>query len=951
MTLKNKRKASSSNASEIKNPIVIKFSKKRGVNPDALQVQPTIMNVAIPKLIGSGVLDDIDFRHELKRMFRIKFMEYDELVITCRGWLKAFKVKEDVYKEWCLEFFSTLWVNEQIKVENITKEIITSCLFNRAAEKRNVSKIRGGYWVIRIVKNLGLFVPVEIKKCSEPLKSGLLDKKAFAGLIDKERNELLPQDEDDEEYEDEQEIEHAENVKQEEQVEREAPVQKKDGFEEMSYRMSEVYGMVSRVTYQMDYFEPILTHYSYAHNLTMAHPYNRAGSSQTVGGVNTSIVGSLGHGRDDVGAVGSSSPHLTMFSRLEDMIGSDGTRMTYDCEIGEERLTRILNVGIKRLHDDLGVILAKDSRSINSEAINIVVSELVALRNFAKKTWIKTHYIWWLHQKCLCSNQNGNPPPITKVVEGVETIISPTIAEEKAQRRLELKVRSTLLMGIPNEHQLKFNSIKDAKSLLSKVLDQTFDRLQKLISQLEIHGESISQEEVNRKLLRSLSQEWNIHTIVWRNKPEIDTLSLDDLYNNLNIYEPEVKGISSSSTNTQNVAFVSSNSTSSTNGIVNVAHGATTASTQATAVNSTTIENLSDAVICAFFAKEMDLRWQMAMLTMKATRFLKNTGRKLTVNVNETIGFDKSKVECYNCHKRGHFARECKALRNQENRNRENTRRVMPVETTTSNALVSCDSSGLESVETRLLVYKKNESVYEEDIKVLKCKIHLREVAITELRRKLELDQKQKDEIQLTVENFENSSKSLSKLIDCQIVDKYKTGLGYNVVSPPYIGNFMPPKPDLSLSSLEEFTSEPIVINPVAKNSEATASEAKPKAVRKNNGAPLIEDWVSKSEEEDVPQAKIEKKIVKPSFAKIEFVKPKGKTTRKTTKKGNPQIDIQDQGVIDSGCSRHMTRNMSYLTDYEEMDGGYVAFGGIPKGGKITGTSIIKTGNLDFENV
>ncbi|GJW17426.1 hypothetical protein Tco_0024862 [Tanacetum coccineum] len=155
--------------------------------------------------------------------------------------------------------------------------------------------------------------------------------------------------------------------------------------------------------------------------------------------------------------------------------------------------------------------------------------------------------------------------------------------------------------------------------------------------------------------------------------------------------------------------------------------------------------------------------------------------------------------------------------------------------------------------------YKKNEFVYEEDIKVLKCEIHLREVAITDLRRKLELAQKQKDEIQLTVENFENSSKNLSKLIDCQIVDKCKTGLVYNAFPPPYTRNFMPLKPDLSFSGLEEFTSEPIVIKPVAENSEAKASEAKPKAVRKNNGAPIIEDWVSDNEEDDVPQAKIEK--------------------------------------------------------------------------------------------
>ncbi|GJY78241.1 hypothetical protein Tco_0484042 [Tanacetum coccineum] len=225
--------------------------------------------------------------------------------------------------------------------------------------------------------------------------------------------------------------------------------------------------------------------------------------------------------------------------------------------------------------------------------------------------------------------ENGNAPPITKLVEGVETIIAHSTVEEKAQRRLELKARSTLLIGTPNEHQLKFNSIKDAKSLLqvdekmfvgnaatkktqinllkqqyenftassSEVLDQTFDRLQNLITQLEIHGESISQEDVNQKFLRSLSPKWNTHTNVWRNKPEIDTLSLDDLYNNLKIYELKVKRTSSSSTNTQNIAFVSLNITNSTNGAVNTAHSVTTASTQATAVNSTTIDNLSDTII------------------------------------------------------------------------------------------------------------------------------------------------------------------------------------------------------------------------------------------------------------------------------------------------------------------------------------------------------------------
>ncbi|GKE91324.1 hypothetical protein Tco_1572419 [Tanacetum coccineum] len=67
--------------------------------------------------------------------------------------------------------------------------------------------------------------------------------------------------------------------------------------------------------------------------------------------------------------------------------------------------------------------------------------------------------------------------------------------------------------------------------------------------------------------------------------------------------------------------------------------------------------------------------------------------------------------------------------------------------------------------------------------------------------------------------------------------------------------------------------------------------------------------------------------------------------------KGNPQIDLQDQGVINRGCLRHMKGNMSYLTDFKEIDKGYVAFGGNPKGGKITGRGTIKTGILDFENV
>ncbi|GJS56223.1 hypothetical protein Tco_0629585 [Tanacetum coccineum] len=137
-------------------------------------------------------------------------------------------------------------------------------------------------------------------------------------------------------------------------------------------------------------------------------------------------------------------------------------------------------------------------------------------------------------------------------------------------------------------------------------MDQTFDRLQKLISQLEIQVEVITQEDMNLKLLKSLPSEWKTHALIWRNKEEIETISLDDLYNNLKIYEPELTGSSSTSQNPQNVAFVSSNSTnsncnSSTNEADNTAYGVSVAHTQC---NPTSGDNLSDAMICAFLASQ-----------------------------------------------------------------------------------------------------------------------------------------------------------------------------------------------------------------------------------------------------------------------------------------------------------------------------------------------------------
>ncbi|GJR30339.1 ribonuclease H-like domain-containing protein [Tanacetum coccineum] len=336
---------------------------------------------------------------------------------------------------------------------------------------------------------------------------------------------------------------------------------------------------------------------------------------------------------------------------------------------------------------------------------------------------------------------NGNATAaIASTSVGTEGPIPPKTAKQKLARKNELKAKSNLLLAILDEHLLKFHGIKDAKSLWEAIknrfggnkeskkmhntilkqnyenfaassqegLDKTYDRFQKLISQLEIHGEVISQEDANLKLLRSLPSTWNNIALIMRNKYDIDTLSIDDLYNNLKVYESKIKGKSSSSSNSQNVAFVSSDNSSSTNETVNIAHSVSAASSN----DQASTASYADDVMFSFFSnqsnasqldyedleqidaddlKEMDLKWQVSMLTMRVKRFIRKTERKMDLNDKETVGFNTTKVEYYNCHRRGHFARECRALRNQGNRNRDATRRNALVDTSSTNALVVQD--------------------------------------------------------------------------------------------------------------------------------------------------------------------------------------------------------------------------------------------------------------------
>ncbi|GJX72777.1 hypothetical protein Tco_0309948 [Tanacetum coccineum] len=226
----------------------------------------------------------------------------------------------------------------------------------------------------------------------------------------------------------------------------------------------------------------------------------------------------------------------------------------------------------------------------------------------------------------------------------------------------------------------------------------------------------------------------------------------------------------------------------------------------------------------------------------------------------------------------------------------------MPVETTTSNALISCDGLG---------DYDWSDQAEEGP-----TNFALMAYSSTSSNSEVSTDSNCSSSC---LENFKILKEQNEQLLKDLRTSKinaitYKTGLGYNVVPPPYTGNFMPPKPDLSFSSLEEFVNEPIVSEPTVKKpvvetSEAKDSADKPKVVKKNNGAPIIEDWVSDSEEEDVPQAKIQMKTVKPNFAKIEFVKSKEqvKTPRKTTvKHGN-------QNRLNTHYLSRNQRNWNYM--------------------------------------
>ncbi|GKA38332.1 ribonuclease H-like domain-containing protein [Tanacetum coccineum] len=479
---------------------------------------------------------------------------------------------------------------------------------------------------------------------------------------------------------------------------------------------------------------------------------------------------------------------------------------------------------------------------------------------------------------------NGNSfKPATKTTtnaDGTSTTLipGPITTEEKVQKKNDIKARSMLLMTLSNEHLMTFNHYKDAKTLFAAI-------------QTRFGG-----NEATKKTQKTLLKQ------MYENFSAPSTESLDSIFNRL-------QKIVISTANTQ----------------VNPA--STQDSTTSTQVSTS---NLSDDTVYAFLAsqpngsqlvyedieqiheddiEEMDLKWKLTLLRMRTRRFFQKTGRKITINRSDTAGYDKSKVECFNCHKMGHFVRECRGPRNQDSRNKnhDSSRRTVNVEETSSKAMVAIDGAGFDwsymaddEVPTNMALMAFSDSEVHNDKTCSKTCLKSFETLKTQLddlriefnksefnlatykrglasveeqlvfyrKNELEKLKQEKESNQLKIKNFDNASKSLDKLIGSQIPDKSRKGVGfvsYNAVPPPPTGLFLPPNLDLSYSGLEEFQ-QPEFEGYGPKTSKSVSEDIS-NEVRESPDAPLVEELVSDD--------KLEKKTVFPTVAKIEFVRPK----------------------------------------------------------------------------
>ncbi|GJW76151.1 ribonuclease H-like domain-containing protein [Tanacetum coccineum] len=465
--------------------------------------------------------------------------------------------------------------------------------------------------------------------------------------------------------------------------------------------------------------------------------------------------------------------------------------------------------------------------------------------------------------------------------------------------------------------------------------------LQKIVNQLAILGENISQKDLNFKFLRSLPSEWNTH-----------------------IVKQEVKGTASlsSSLSSQNMAFISS--PSSTNE-VNTAYGVSTANTQvslastqvSTSSTQVSTANLSDDTVYAFLAsqpngsqlvyedleqihkddiEEMDLKWQLALLSMRTRRTL---------------------------------CKECRGPRNQDskNRNQDSSRRAVNVEETSSKAMVAIDGASFDwsymaddEVPTNMALMAFSDSE--------KSNLSFTKRMRVIFTPNLDLSYSGLEEFQQP--KFEGygpkSSKSVSEDISNEVRESPDAPLVEELVSDDKLEK----KIIFPTIAKIEFVRPKQQEKPVRKPRlmEPAFYHQREKGESGNNYTRVNYNYSAKKTHPSAHRNMVPKAVLmKTGLRSLNTARPVNTAHPKTTvysarpmpkainttrpnsavvnavraNQGHPQKE--DQGYVDSGCSRHMTRNMSYLSDFKEFNGGYVTFGGGAKGGKITGKGTLKT--------
>nr|GEW41356.1 hypothetical protein [Tanacetum cinerariifolium] len=439
--------------------------------------------------------------------------------------------------------------------------------------------------------------------------------------------------------------------------------------------------------------------------------------------------------------------------------------------VNEKAIWRTLLKKTSFLHSTLSFSVSIDS--LSPQVVSAVKLPILNPNEFdlwkirIEQYFLMTEYSLWE----VILNEDSHVP--TRIVERVVQPVAPTTAEQKLARKNELKARGTLLMALPDKHQLKFNSHKDAKTLM-EAIEKQFD--------------------VNMKFLQSLPSDWKTHTLIWINKADLEDKSLDDLFNSLKIYETEVKHSSSTSTESHNLAFVSSSQTDSTTNSVSAAVHVSAVGSTLPASPLPNVDSLSNAVIYYLFASQ-------------------STRPQLD---NE----DLKQID-------GHFARECRSPMDQRRSGTaEPQRRTVPVETLTSNALFSqCD--GTRS-------YDWSYQAEEEPANF----------AIMAFQSSSSSD----NEVSSCSKACSKAYSQLQSQCD-KLIDDFRK-FQFDVISYP-TGTFMPPKPDLVFHTAHSTETEHLAFN--VQVSPTKPEHALSPSPRPSD--PIIEDWISDSKEDSQTQA------------------------------------------------------------------------------------------------